>query len=46
MLEEGIFKVRKPKRSILLVSSKLDWYLIFIEMCKSELNNIDIGRSR
>ena len=46
MLEEGIFKVRKRNISILLVSSKSDYYLIFEELCKSEINNIDIGICR
>ena len=43
MLEEGIFKVRKRNISILLVSGKLDYYLIFKELCKLTINNIDIG---
>ena len=46
MLEEGIFKVRKRNISILLVSSKSDYYLIFEEMCKSVINIIDIGICR
>jgi hypothetical protein len=47
MLEEGIFKVRKTKkRTILLVSSKSYQYIIFEEMCKVVLNNIDIGCSK
>ena len=46
MLEEGIFKVRKRNISILLVSSKSDYYLIFEEMCKSATNNIVIGICR